>query len=116
MSKLTDKAKKTPERKATLTLDGHQLEAVTTINVGDTVTLEVTAKLKRKSEGSYGCGDPDCDVCSDEENRIDASFEIDEIKIKGQSTKEGKISSKYNELVRKGVSPSKAMAQAIGEK
>jgi len=107
------KDKEKTERKATLSLDGHQLEAASSLNVGDTVTLEVTAKLKRKSEGSYGCGDPDCEICGDEENRIDASFEIDKINVKGQSTKEGKISSKYNELIRKGIKPSEAMNKAM---
>ena len=105
--------KNTEKRKASLTLDGHQLGQISSINVGDKVTFEVTAKLKRKSEGSYGCGDPDCAICKDDENRIDATFEIDKISMKGQSTKEGKVAAKYNELIRKGVKPSEAMSKAM---
>lgn len=110
---MKDKKTKKTERKATLNLDGHQLGSVSSLNVGDTVTLEITAKLKRKSEGSYGCGDPDCEICGDEENRVDATFEISKISRKGESSKEAQVGQKYNELIRKGIKPSEAMKKAM---
>lgn len=118
---MADKKKKQKERKATINLSGSQMKALEDVNVDDTVTIELKAKMIRKQEGDYnfGCGDPDCDICEGDEKKkkLEATFEIESVKNKGingkkYSSKEANIATKYNELIKKGYKPSQAMTMA----
>lgn len=111
------------DRLPTLDIRGKNMVQFKDAQVGDEIKIEVTAKLIRREEGSYesfGCGDPDCDICDGDENKekMSATFKVTKMTNKGAvnakySSKEASVASKYNELIKKGISPSTAMQRAM---
>ncbi len=111
------------DRLPTLDIRGKNMVQFRDLQIDDEVKIEVTAKLIRREEGSYesfGCGDPDCEICDGDENKkkMSATFKVTKLVNKGTTKakynqKEAGIASKYNELIKQGVNPSTAMARAM---
>lgn len=106
-----------------LDIRGKNMVQFKDLSVGDEVKLEITAKLIRREEGSYesfGCGDPECEICDGDENKenLSATFKLTKLVNKGTvggkyTSKEASVASKYNELIKKGINPSTAMQRAL---
>lgn len=116
------KTKKEP--KTTLELNGRDLPELRDVHVDDVVTVTMKLKATRITEGGYiyeFCDDEDCEECDPKENKkkVSGSFQVQSVKFGGiesaddsTTQSEAKIAKKYNDLVKKGVSPATAMARA----
>ncbi len=111
------------ERKTTLELSGTDLPELRDVHVDDVITVTLKLKATRITEGGYMyeyCDDEDCEECDPKTNKkkVSGSFQVQSAKFEGiesadeGGTSEAKIAKKYNELVKKGLSPSAAMARA----
>lgn len=116
------KVKKEP--KTTVELNGRDLPELRDVHVDDVITVTMKLKATRITEGGYMyefCDDEDCVECDPKENKkkVSGSFQVQSVKFDGiesaedsDTQSEAKIAKKYNDLIKKGVSPSTAMARA----
>lgn len=120
------------ERKSTLELSGTDLPELRDVHVDDELTVTLVLKATRITEGGYMyefCDDEDCEECDPVRNKkkVSGSFQIQSAKfvdIKPAEggdtttggTREARIATKYNELVKKGIKSADAMARAMKEK
>ena len=113
------------ERKTTMELSGTDLPELRDVHVDDVITVTLTLKATRITEGGYMyefCSDEDCEECDPKENKkkVSGSFQVQSAKFVSKKSAEGedntqseiKIANKYNELVKKGIKPADAMARA----
>jgi len=118
---------KNKERKTTMELSGTDLPELRDVHVDDVITVTLTLKATRITEGGYiyeMCSDEDCEECDPKENKkkVSGSFQVQSAKFVSKKSadddtsggqSEAKIAKKYNELVKKGIKPADAMARAM---
>lgn len=116
--------KEKKEPKTTLELNGKDLPELRDVHVDDVITVTMKLKATRITEGGYMyeyCDDEDCEECDPKENKkkVSGSFQVQSAKFEGiesaddsSTQSEAKMAKKYNELVKKGLSPAAAMARA----
>lgn len=129
MAKTKDKKNKVAweDRPPRLDLRGkNYFSEISQWEVGEEYELVLKVRLTRKEEstgdefGPIGCCGCDDDCGEDHEankRKRSAGFEIVDIKNNGKvsatnNTTEGKVASRYNELVKKGIKPAQAMRMA----
>lgn len=103
-----------------MTLDGKDLPELRDVHVDDVITVKLTLKATRITEGGYDwdrCDcDEECDCPKTDKNKVSGNFEVQNaefVNIKSaDSSNESKVARKYSELIKKGVKPATAMKQA----
>lgn len=115
------------ERKTTMELSGSDLPELRDVHVDDVITVTLTLKATRITEGGYMyefCDDEDCEECDPKANKkkVSGSFQVQSAKFVSKKSaddsttggsNEAEIAKKYNALVKKGIKPADAMARAM---
>jgi len=122
----------------TVELNGEDMPELKDVHVDNVITVTMKLKATRITEGGYKdyyCDCPkcnstadckDCKKCEPQDlsKKISANFEVQSVTFSGiddtaedktekePNTPEGKVASKYNQLVKKGMNPANAMAMA----
>lgn len=122
MKDVAEKAKHR-EYKTTMELNGKDMPELRDVHVDDVITVTMKLKATRITEGGYmglSCCCEDCDEEQEErenKNKVSGSFEVQSVKFNGMEgqgkSTEASIAKRYNELIKKGISPSVAMQRAM---
>lgn len=115
-------------RPTTMEIDGKDLPELRDVHVDDEITVTMTLKATRITEGGYigyyCCDDGDCEECDMDEKRaenkkkVSGSFEVQSIKLvstksaEDDSSPEVSKAAKYNKLRKQGKSVAQARALA----
>lgn len=115
--------KKLVERKTTMELSGNDLPELRDVHVDDEITVTMTLKATRITEGGYMyefCDDEDCEECDPVNNKkkISGSFQVMSTKFVSKKdaavddSPEASTAAKFNKLRKQGKSVSQARALA----
>lgn len=115
--------KKIKERKTTMELSGNDLPELRDVHVDDEITVTLTLKATRITEGGYMyefCEDEDCEECDPKANKkkVSGSFQVLNAKFVSKkdaeedSSPEATKASKFNKLRKEGKSVAQARALA----
>lgn len=98
-------------------LSGNDLPELRDVHVDDEITVTLTLKAIRITEGGYmleSCDDEDCKECDPTENKkkVSGSFQVIKAKFVGKTesddSAEGNTASKFNKLRKQGKSVANA--------
>jgi hypothetical protein len=114
--------KKTKERKTTMELSGNDLPELRDVHVDDVITVTLTLKATRITEGGYMyefCDDEDCEDCDPKENKkkVSGSFQVQSAKFVNKKSAEDESpeaskASKFNKYRKEGKSVAAARSLA----
>lgn len=112
------------ERKTTMELSGQDLPELRDVHVDDEITVTLTLKATRITEGGYMyefCDDEDCEECDPKANKkkVSGSFQVLNAKFVGkksaddsEDSPEASKAAKFNKLRKQGKSVAQARALA----
>lgn len=110
------------ERKTTMELSGSDLPELRDVHVDDVITVTLTLKATRITEGGYMyefCDDEDCDECDPKANKkkVSGSFQVQSAKFVSkksadEDSPEASKAAKFNKLRKEGKSVATARSLA----